>query len=411
MTLKDEGRSSSGRAHNRIRNLLIVSEIALGFVILIGAGLLTRTLMQIRHASPGFNPDHLLTFQISFDIGNDSIPEKVNFETRWEQALSSLPGVQYVGAVSHLPLDDYPNWYNWYQPEGVTEEQARSLVADLRCATPGYFQAIGARLIAGRHFTDQDTAYSQDVAIIDETLANQEWPGQSAVGKKIYAQHHMDGPFIHKWTEVVGVVEHIKMHNMLRPVRSQIYMPFAQSARWHMSYTVRTNGDMSSLVPRMREELAKIDKNLAMAKVRPMNDYVSNAMAPTNFTVVLAGIFAGFALLLATIGIYGVISYSVSQRTHEIGIRLALGATPANILRLIIKEGLRLTVVGLVIGFAASFLLTGYLQNMLFGVTPTDPITYAIIIGLIPLAAIVACWRPARKAAAGSPMDALRQQI
>ena len=411
ITLKEEGRSSSGRAHNRTRNLLIVSKIALGFVILIGAGLLARTLMQIRHASPGFNPDHLLTFQISFDIGNDSIPEKINFETRWEQALAALPGVQSVGAVSHLPLDDYPNWYNWYQPEGVTEEQARSLVADLRCVSPGYFQTMGTRLLAGRYFNEQDTAESRDVAIIDEKLANQEWPGQSAIGKKINAQHHMDGPFVHKWTEVVGVVEHIKVHNMLRPVRSQIYMPFTQSTRWHMSYAVRASGDLSSLVPAMREELAKIDKNMAMAKIRPMDDYVSKAMAPTNFTVVLAGIFAAFALLLATIGIYGVISSSVSQRTHEIGIRMALGAAPLDILQLIIKEGLRLTIIGLVIGFAVSFWLTGYLQNMLFGITPTDPMTYAVIVGLIPLAAIVACWRPARKAAAGSPMDALRQQI
>jgi ABC-type antimicrobial peptide transport system permease subunit len=205
------------------------------------------------------------------------------------------------------------------------------------------------------------------------------------------------------------VVEHIKGHTLLKAVRGQIYMPFEQCARWHLSYVVRGDGDLRSMVPTIREELAKLNPNLAIAKVQSMNDYVARAMAPTNFTVVLAGIFAGLALLLAAIGIYGVITYSLGQRTREIGVRLALGACQGDILRLVVKEGLTLTVVGLAIGVVASLLLSGYLNSLLFGVSPTDPITYVVISAVIPLVALTACWRPARKAASGNAMDVLRQ--
>src|SRR5581483_4694311 len=186
VTLKEEGRSSSTRKQGRIRHLLIVSEIALGFVILIGAGLMVRTLVQLHRVGPGFNPNNTLTFQISFDAGYDEIPQRTNFVRRWEDRLATLPGVKSVGAVSHLPLDDYPNWYNWYQPEGVPEDQAKNLIADLRSASPGYFRAIGARLISGRDFDDHDNANGHEVAIVDDTIANQAWPGESAIGKKIY---------------------------------------------------------------------------------------------------------------------------------------------------------------------------------------------------------------------------------
>ena len=244
---------------------------------------------------------------------------------------------------------------------------------------------------------------------MDDVMANVTWPGQSALGKKLDIEQYIDGSFVHAWAEVVGVVAHIKSHSLLKTGRGQIYIPYQQSSREHLSFVVRTAGDPAMLAGPVRFELSKLDSTLALSKLRPMQEYVAMAMGPTRFTAILAGIFAGLALVLATVGVYGVVSYSAGQRKHEIGVRMALGASSADILRVVLMEGLALAVFGLAVGVAASLLLSGYLADLLFWVKPVDPITYFVMAMAVAVAALVACWRPAQKAAAGTPMDALRQ--
>ena len=406
-SLRESGRVSTGPSRNRMRRLLIAAEIALGFVLLIGSGLMIRSLMQLHTISPGFDPDHVLTFEIS-PRGWQSV-ERAAFVEQYEQRLLSLPGVESVGAISHLPFDDYPNWYSPYAPEGVAEDEKRNLLADYRATTPGYLQAIGARLLEGRGFSSMDLKSSRSVVIVDDVMANVTWPGQSALGKRLDIEQYLDGSFVHAWAEVVGVVAHIKSHTLLRPGRGQIYIPYQQSAREHLSFVVRTGGDPAMLAGQVRYELSQLDNTLALSKLRPMQEYVAMAMGPTRFIAILAGIFAGLSLVLATVGVYGVVSYSVGQRKHEIGVRMALGASSADILRVVLMEGLALAVFGLAVGVAASLSLSGYLADLLFGVKPVDPLTYSIMAIAVAMAALVACWRPAHKAAAGRPMDALRQ--
>jgi putative ABC transport system permease protein len=406
-SLREAGRASTGQGRNRLRRLLIATEIALGFVLLIGAGLMIRSLIQLHSISPGFDPDHVLTFEIS-PRGWQSV-ERAAFVDQYEQRLLSLPGTLSVGAISHLPFDDYPNWYSPYAPEGVADDEKRNLLADYRAVTPGYFQAIGATLLQGRYFNAMDTKSSRNVVIVDDVMAILTWPGQSAVGKKLDIEQYVDSNFVHAWAEVVGVVAHIKSQSLLRPGRGQIYIPYQQSSREHLSFVVRTSGDPVMLAGPVRSELGKLDNTLALSKLRPMQEYVAMAMGPTRFTAILAGIFAVLALVLATVGVYGVISYSAGQRKHEIGVRMALGASSADILRVVLMEGLALALFGLVVGVAASLLLSGYLAALLFEVKPVDPLTYFLMAMAVAMAALVACWRPAQKAAAGRPMDALRQ--
>lgn len=405
--LKEEARSTSGRSRQRTRSLLMVSEMALGFVLLVGAGLMIRTLIQLHRVSPGFNPARVLTFEM-IPAGGQS-QRRTSFVDHCEQKLAALPGVEAVGAISHLPLDDYPNWYSPYAPEGIAEDQKANLLADYRAVTPGYFQAIGAQLVSGRYFDKHDDAGGRQVVIIDSMLARQTWPVESALGKRLNIERFTDEGFANGWSEVVGVVEHIKGQSLLKPIRGQIYIPYPQSSREHLSFVLRTSQDPSALAALVRKEINQIDKTRAIAKVRPMDDYVTRALAPTNFTTVLASVFAIVALLLATVGIYAVVSYSASQRTHEMGVRMALGARPASILRLVLKEGLVLTAVGVALGLAGSLALSNYISSLLFGVTSKDPLTYFVMILVIPLASIAACWRPARKAASGNVLDALRK--
>jgi predicted permease len=406
-TLKEESRTFAGAARSRLRSALVVGEIALGFVLLVGAGLMLRTLVQLHRVSPGFDPEGVLTFELA--PPGESAAERAEFVARWEERLASLPGVTGVGAVSHLPLGDYPNWYSPYRPEGVTEEAGANLLADYRAVTPGYFRSIGARLAEGRDFERADGASGRGVVIVDDVLARQTWPDGSAVGRLLEVERFTDEGFVGGTAEVVGVVEHVKSQSLFRPVRGQIYIPYGQSAREHLSFAVRTTGDPAALAPAVRAELRALDKTRAVAKVRPMGDYVEKAMAATSFTALLASVFAVVALVLAAVGIYGVVAYSMSQRTREMGLRVALGARPSDILRLVLGEGFALAAAGLALGFVASLAASGFVRGLLFNVTPLDPVTLATMTSVTALATLAACWRPARKAASGRLADALRE--
>jgi predicted permease len=405
-----ESRSSASPGRRRVRSVLIAAEIMLGFVLVIGAGLMIRTLANIRHTQPGFDPQNLLTFEIEFpDVRYGYRPVRLSFVKQWEATLQSLPGVESVGAISHLPLDDYPNWYSPYRPPEVPEKQASGLLADHRCVTPGYLRAAGTKLLEGRYFDQQDRDGARQVVIVDEMLARAAWPGESAVGKRIEAEHFTPRGVVPVMTEVVGVVEHVRNHSLSRQVRPEIYIPFEQSPRTHLSFVVRTVRDPLALAGDIRRELRKRDPQLALSKLRPMTNYVERATAPASFTARLSVIFAVLALLLASIGIYGVIYYSVTQRTHEMGVRMALGATAADIVRLVMREGLWLTVAGMLLGLAGSVALSHYLQTLVYGISALDPLTYAVTIVVVPAAAIAGCWRPAAKAAQSNPIDAIRE--
>ena len=328
-----------------------------------------------------------------------------------ESQLATLPGVEGVGATSHLPLDtDIPNWYSPYRPQGITQVRNATLISDLRRVTPGYLATMGAHLIEGRYFDRQDRAGGQQVLIVDEVLARSTWPGQSAIGMRIEAEHVTQDGFKPVSSVVVGVVEHLHNHSLTRAVRGQIYMPFEQSPRSPLTFVLRTRVPPLSLVPTIRRMLHDLNKNAAMAKVRPMTEYVAREIAPSSFTAVLAAIFASLALLLAVTGIYGTLNYQVSQRMPEMGIRMALGASASEVVRLVLQEGLILAIAGVVRGAAGAFFVARWLETFLYGVSPRDAASYALAFLLLPAAALFGCWLPASRAARANPAEIMRAE-
>ena len=410
-TLRESGRSSQGSLSRGVRAALIVAEITVGFVLVIGAGLMIRTFAKIEQVRPGFEPERLLTFSMAIPFGRfSSAGAMFNFEREWEAQIGALPGVEAVGAVSHLPLDDYPNWYSPFRPDHIPKAEGAAFLADHRAVTPGYLHAMGTRLLEGRYFNDQDSAAGKPVVIVDELLASTTWPGESAVGKRIETERFTQRGIVPVWGEVVGVVEHVRAHSLAKKVRPEVFIPFEQSPRSPLSFAVRTRVDPLALAGPIREQLRQRDRNIAISKIRPMTTYVERAKAPANFTAVLAGIFGGLALLLAAVGIYGVVYYSVSRRMHEMGVRMALGASSRDVKRLVLREGLLMTVGGLILGIAGALVVSRELQELLYGIRPIDPVTYTAALVVIPLAALIGCWRPASKAAAANPVDAMRME-
>ncbi|MBZ5600805.1 MAG: ABC transporter permease [Acidobacteriia bacterium] len=400
-SLRAGGRGWLGRMHRRAGGVLVVGEIALAFILVTGAALAARTLGKIERVNPGFESHGVLSFQVA------GIPMKQVRD--WEAQLRAMPGVRTAGAISHLPLDkDLPNWYGPYRPEGARHSEA--LVSDLRCVTPDYFAAIGARLIEGRFFNADDRADGQPVAIVDDLLARSTWPGESAIGKRIEAEHVTDRGFVPVWTVVVGVVEHIHNHSLTQQVRGQIYMPFEQSARSPLTFVLRTDVAPLSLVPAIRTKLHERSKNAAMAKVRPMEEYIAREISPASFTAVLAGISGGLALLLAATGIYGVLNYHISRRMPEMGVRMALGASRCDVLGLVLREAGTLAAIGVALGTAGALIAGRWLVALIYGVSPRDALSYALAFVLLPSAAILGCWRPAARAASADPAEVVREQ-
>jgi len=408
-SLRTGGRGWIGGLHRRTGGALVVGEITFAFVLVTGAALAARTLSKIEQVSPGFEPRHRLTFQIAF--GSPLSPEvPLNSIGDWEAQLAALPGVERVGATSHLPLDDFPNWYSPYRPEGIAPHGAAQRVADHRCVTPGYFAAMGTRLLEGRYFDAQDRAGARPVLIVDDLLARFTWPGQSALGKKIEVEHVIDGGFAPVSSVVVGVVEHVRNHSLTTQVREEIYIPFEQSPRSPLTYVLRTRVEPLSLVPAIREMLRRRDPGLAMAKVRPMTEYVARQIAPAGFTAVLAAIFSALALVLAAAGIYGVLNYQVSRRLPEMGIRMALGAGARDVFRLVLGQALGLAALGALLGTGATVIATRWLGALVYGVSPRDPMSYALALLLLPAVALLGCLRPAARAAAADPATTIRAE-
>ena len=401
-TLRARGSSWLAHLHRRSGNVLVICEVTLAFVLVIGAALTARTLSRLEQVRPGFEPRNLLAFQVA--------GMKLKQVAVWESQLAAVPGVELVGAISHLPLDtDIPNWYSPYQVEPKAREGA-TLISDLRCVTPGYFAAMGARLLEGRSFNRQDRANGEEVLIVDELVARMNWPGQSAIGKKIIAEHTTDKGFEPISSVVVGVVEHVQNHSLTKAVRGQIYMPFEQSPRNPLTFVLRTRVAPLSLVPTIRQMLHDTNKFAAMAKVRPMTEYVAREIAPSSFTATLAAIFASLAVLLAVTGIYGVLSYQISRRMPEMGIRMALGASGREVIRLVFRETFLLVGFGVALGTAGAWLVAGWIGSFLYGVSPHDPISFLLALVLLPVAAFVGSLLPAARAARANPAAMIRAE-
>jgi len=391
----------------RAGRMLVAGEITLAFVLVTGAALAARTLSNIEQVRPGFEPRQLLAFQLP------GMPPALLNE--WEARFEALPGVERAGAISHLPLDTtLPNWYGEYRVRGVTGNQASSFTADNRAVTSGYLPAMGVRLLEGRYFDSRDRAGNQNVVIVDELLARSTWPGESALGKTIDAEH-MTGqgtPFEFLPSVVVGVVEHVHNHSITKEVRGEIYSPFEQNQRggYPQTFVLRTSLPPLSLVPAIRAQLRERNPNAAMDKVQLMTEYVNREIAPAGFTAALAAMFGVLALLLAATGIYGVLNYQVSRRLPEMGIRMAVGASARDVLRLILQEGFVLAAAGMAFGTAAAMLAAHWLGSLLYGVSATDPLSYSLALLLLPAAALLGCWRPARRAAAANPAEIIREE-
>jgi predicted permease len=398
-TLRSTGRGLLGRLHRRAGSALVVGEIALGFVLVAGAALTAQTLARIDRQRPGFDAERVLTFQLSVGY----TPADRQRTVQWEQELATIPGVERVGGISHLPLDlDLPNWYGPFRPEGVTAERAATLVADYRAITPGYFSAIGAHLIDGRPFDDRDGIDAPGAVVIDEYVARSEFPGESPVGRTLDIEGEK--------RTIVGVVEHVRNHSLTDEVRGILYLPVQQSPRSPLTFVIRAGVDPISLVPAIRQKLRERRPNAAIAKVRPMTAYVDRAKAPAGFTAVLAAMFGLMALLLAATGIYGVLNYQVSRRLPEMGVRMALGARAADVLRLVLGEGLTLAAAGVLLGAIGALGAARWLSSLLYGVSASDPLSYALALALLPAAALLGCWRPAWRAAGANPAETIREQ-
>jgi predicted permease len=409
--LKEGARSTASRAHY-LRRFLIVGEVGIGCMLLVGTGLMVRTFTSLLRMDPGFHAENVLTFRLAFPGPRYHAAGAVNnFLKELSAKLAAVAGTQSVGGVSHLPLDDgLPNWYSYYWAEGTPAEQQNTVMADHRSTLPGYFRSIGATLLAGREFVDTDDAAHTHVAIVDDTVVEQLWPGQNAIGKKLSVEDSPAGvyQFVREPVVVVGVVKHIQSQSLTSKGRGQIYLPFALAPRPQISLVVRTTAPMQTFAAYVQQEVKKLDKDMPISSLRAEQEYVDKARAQTRFVTSLAGALAAIALLLASVGIYGVTSYSVVQRSSEIAIRLALGADAADIRRLVLRESMLPVLVGVVTGLVLATALTPLLSGLLYGVRPSDPATFASISVFVCVVGAWACYVPARRATRVDPMAALR---
>jgi putative ABC transport system permease protein len=406
--LQQDGRRTAGGIHYRTRSALVVLQIALSVVLVVGAALMTRSFVQLQRVDPGFRSDNMLTFRISLP-GRYRPPQGFNeFARRLQTGLASLPGVTAVGSVSHLPYDNLPNWGGPYITR-PGEDDSVAPMADNRAVTPGFFETVGAQLVEGRYFTEDDDERAQPVVIVDDQLARRAWPGESALGKRIASDPFSTGHAVY-WATVVGVVGHLRHRSLLEDLGDQVYFAERQVARNPMAYVVRMTGDAAALATPVRQLASKLDPELPVYDMRPFDAYVAGAQAAQRFTTIVAASFAAVALALATVGVYGVIAYATAWRRYEFGVRLALGAQPVQVTKLVLREGVRLAIVGLACGVVLAALAARFLEAQLFAVSALDAVSYAGAAAAIGGAAVVACWLPARRAAAVSPLDAIRAE-
>jgi putative ABC transport system permease protein len=405
-TMKDAGRGSTeGGRRQRIRGALVVLEVASALVLLVGAGLMIKSFWRLLQVDPGFNPENALTLSVA--LPRSKYPEEVRQIAFFQQLLEkvkNLPGAQAAGASNVLPLaDDFVLGFDVQGrpplPPGVGQS------TNFYSVSADYFKAMGIPLLRGRLLTERDTKDSPHVAVVNETMAKKIFPDEDPIGKRITFDRRDNNP---DWYEIVGVVGDVKHYGLDQTTTLQTYEPFTQQTFSSMSLVVRTAGDPTQATAAIRNAVLELDKDQPIANIKTLEQLVSTSIAQQKFSMSLLGVFAAVALALAAVGIYGVLSYAVTQRTHEIGIRMALGAGRRDVLRLVVGQGMRLTLIGVSVGLVAALALTRLMSTMLFGVSVTDPLTFSSIALLLAAIALLACWIPARRAAKVDPMVALR---
>jgi len=406
--------SSTGRRHSRVSRVLVVSEIALSIVLLASAGLLLRSFWHVLQVRPGFNSAHLTTVQIWIPISNSPGTDPYNIEEKRADLLrdiyrrvSVLPGVQQASICGNdaLPMNSGRN-YSPFTIQGRATESERGPVADIAVVDAQYFPTMEVPLLSGRIFSASDTENTQPVAVIDQTLAKRYWSNANPVGQLVKFGF---GRGL-KGLTIVGIVGDIKSDGFESPGVPHIYVPLGQFAPVNAVVFLRSGNDVQYLGEAVRQEVEKVDPNVPVHSISSMDQIIARSLAERRFALELLGIFATVALLLAAIGIYGVMSHSFSQRRQEVGIRIALGAQRLDILRMAMREGGRLVIVGLASGLAGAAIVTRVFQSMLFGVSPADPVTFFSVSGLLAAVALLACYLPAQRATRVNPLVALRDE-
>ncbi len=406
--LQEGGRTGTGRSTGRLRSVLVVAELALSLMLLVGAGLMSKSLYRIVHANAGFNPTHVLTANFTLPDAAYHDPEKSRaFIRQAVQKLEAVPGVESAGFKWPLLGGAQTGFYVEGRP---MPQPGQFPTTDIGRVTPGTFRAMGIRLLRGRYFDERDTATSPHVCIVDETLAAQMWPGEDPIGKRLAGDGLPTPGQSPNWREVVGVVEHVKNYGVDQPSRFETYVPNEQQPGQGGSLVIRAAADPAALAPAMRAAVRSVDPGVPLFSVRPMNDVVAENNSTRRLSVELIAGFAGLALLLASLGIYGVISYLVVRRHHEIGLRIAVGAQRSDILQLVLGQGARLAGIGVVLGLVASIGAGRALSSLLFQVNPRDPVTLGGVSLLLAGVALLACYLPARRATHVDPLVALRHE-
>ena len=407
-SLKESTRgSSAGRSRVNARRLLVISEVALALMLLIGGGLMVRSFAHLRAVDPGFTPDNLLTMTISLaGSAHSTAPKRVAFFNELLPRINSLPGVQSASAINHLPLGGdvwtVPFLVEGRPAPGPGEKQG----AVYRIIRPDYFRAMGATLLKGRAFTTHDNDTSPPVVIINEPFAKRVWPNEDPLGKRIRVSEADAEP-----REIVGVVKALKQDQWTAEPNLEMYLPHLQvAAPRALTLVVRSSGDPLALVGAIENQVWSIDKNLPVSEIRTMHEVIAGSIEQHRFNLFLLGLFAFVALVLALVGIYGVMSESVNARTHEIGIRMALGARAADVLGMVVGQGMTLAAIGIGIGLFGAFWLTKFMATLLYEVSPTDSVTFLLIPLVVALVVLCACLIPARRATKVDPLVALRYE-
>lgn len=412
--LKEGSKGSSGGFRRTAHSLLVVAEVALALVLLIGAGLMINSFMRLQQVDPGFSTKNVLTMQLSLPQSKYKEGAQIGaFYQQLIQRIETLPGVQSVGAVNRLPLSGTATDRSFIieRQTPVSSEQNSSV--EWRAITPNYFSALNIPLKDGRFFTEQDHADAPGVAIVNESMARRFWSGESPIGQRI----KMTGPAELPWLTVVGIVGDVRHFGLDSDVKPEMYFSHLQRP-WPsmpalirtMTVVVHTPSDPKGLTSALRSTVGVMDRDLPLYNIRTMEEVFSKSIARQKFNMLLIGIFSGVALLLAAVGIYGVMAYSVSQRTREFGIRMALGAQESDVLKMVVGQGLKLVLIGVVIGLIASFVLTNLLSGVLYGISATDPITFVIVSLVLIGVALTASFVPALRATKIAPMIALREE-
>jgi putative ABC transport system permease protein len=405
-TLKEGSTQSTlGSSRGKLRSALIVAQVSVSFLLLIGAGLMVRSLINLKRVDPGFRPENVLTVQLNLDFARYTANEKVlSFVESLLDKVQAVPGVTSVAAAGTFPLDKSPSSNNEFVIEGEHRTGSDKRIAEVNIISPGYLDVLGIPLLSGRNFDRRDRPDSPHVALITQALAQHYWNNADPIGRRLSFD---DGK---TWTQIIGVIGDVHEHGLDQPAAEFIHLPFAQYPTNGPALMARTQSDPMAIARTAVQRLYEVDPNQPAGRIQSLEQYRADSIAAPRLTANLLGLFALLALAIAAAGIGGVMALAVSQRTHEIGVRMAIGARPAEIVRMILNQGMGLVLVGVAVGLAGAFALTNAVKSFLFQVTPNDPATFVGVAAVLAVSALAACYIPARRAARVDPLLALRTE-